>query len=152
MVCRYEKIHDDQQRDNRGADRQNDVNSLKPEGNQQSKSRLRSVGSRTQRIQPEDWNSRRRPDLLGALLGGGNRFSQHKIKNGHVSRVFLNLLPSLNDPGKFVISFHAGNRASRLFGCNKFQAAGQFRHPPALTARNGVRPSRNHEILFMEIS
>ena len=77
------EIHNYQQRDNRGADRNDVANAKQPKRNQQAESRFRSIGGRTQSVETEDRDALHRADLFRSFVAGFDRFADNQVKDIH---------------------------------------------------------------------
>ena len=78
------KIHNDQQRNNGGADGNDVVDTGKSERDQETEGGFRTVRGRTEGVESENWNAASRADLFGAFVSGPDRFTDEEVEDIHV--------------------------------------------------------------------
>ena len=77
------EVHDHQQRDDGGADRNDIPNAEKAKGNQKAEGRFRAVSSRAERVETKDRDALRGTDLLGAFVTGLDGLADNEVKYVH---------------------------------------------------------------------
>src|ERR1700687_2331190 len=77
------EVHDHEQRDDGGADRNDIPNPEKAKGNQKAEGRFRAVSSRAKRVEAKDRNALRGTDLLGAFVTGLDGLTDNEVKYVH---------------------------------------------------------------------
>ncbi len=77
------EVHDHQQRDDGGADRNDIPNAEKAEGNQKAERRFRAVSGRAERVETKDRDALRGTDLLGAFVAGLDGLADNEVKYVH---------------------------------------------------------------------
>src|SRR3989441_340906 len=80
------EVHDNEQRDDGGADGNDIANAEKAEGNQKAEGRFRAVSSRAERVETKDRDALRGTDLLGAFVTGLDGLADNEVKYVHERR------------------------------------------------------------------
>jgi hypothetical protein len=83
------KINDDEQDDDRGAERANVVEAGESEGDEQAESGFGAVRGGAESVEPEDGDAAAGADLLGALFAGGERLADEEVEDVHEGRGFM---------------------------------------------------------------
>ena len=77
------KVHDHQQGDNGGANRNDVTHAEKAKGNEKAEGRFRAISSRAKRVQAKDRDALRRTNLLGTFVARLNRLADDEVKDVH---------------------------------------------------------------------
>ncbi len=77
------EVHDHQQRDDGGADRNDVAHAEQAKRNQQAEGRFRAVSRRAERVETKDRDALRRTDLLGAFVTGLDGLTDNEVKDVH---------------------------------------------------------------------
>ncbi len=77
------EVNNDEQDDDRGAERQNVVEAEQPERNEQAECGFGAVRRGAESVEAEDGDAATRADLLGALFAGGDGLTDDDVENVH---------------------------------------------------------------------
>ena len=77
------KVHDHQQRDDGGADRNDVPNAEQAQRNQKAERRFRAVSGRAERVETKDRDALRGADLLGAFVAGPDGLADNEVEYVH---------------------------------------------------------------------
>src|SRR6202521_338928 len=77
------EVHDHQQGDDGGADRNDKPDPEKAKGNEKAEGRFRAVSSRAKRVETKDREALRGTDLLGAFVTGLDGLTDNEVKYVH---------------------------------------------------------------------